>query len=1330
DVSWYIYQGSQLLQKGFGKDLDFKFGIEDRTQTFYLELLYTFGGTEHSKRMDYEFKEDYLNVSLDVPDRAYPGQKTEATITVMDQLGRPVGDVDLTAMAVTGKLNYYLPDLPYYGNTSTSRSKRADFTKDEINERSTDLRLDYARWAPRARLDTMKYYQFTYPTSTFSYSYGIADSTQFAPYVMQKGAAKRIYVIEVDRKPVYYSWVDQPKKYSFYVPHKKKCQVTVRLFDRVIIFDSIQFARGKKTIISIDIDHLPVNAQVQSLYTYVKSKKNRPKSFPSFTKTEVTRHLSYLAYFKRIDGDAYLESEREFIPLFRARDYSTRERITVGPVTPGRQVFNGPRELKTVYHHTGGFTYAFEDNIVYKLNADRLIPERLFDDSDNPMTSINDLAITKKIFLESTIVDKRWYPRSINLSGASLNLKVLLPEEKAASGFFSVLFENCVTKKIVSPCQFGINSYINSIPHGLQNLIALYNNGTFLKIDSVNLKSNSKVLVDMNETHLNTADSISRNWLRMFLDGCQGLNESRTIYLQHSSAVRGDIRGVVYDDQNTPMPGVNVIVKGTTNGTSADADGRFSLDVDESTVTLVFSFIGMMTQEFEVQVGSEISVYLQPDVQRLSEVVVVGYSSSQRKSDLSFASVIVGSAAGIEITTPDKVEVDAKDEEKREAEKRLYGELLTLNTIRSQFSDVGFWEPRLYTDKSGKSKFGITFPDDITRWKATVYAMNKHLQTGTARKSIRSYKPIAAELLTPQFLTQGDSSLFLGKVSNFTEDKTIKGKVKWSGTSTSFEKDLQFSEFNIDRLPVNAMSTDTVTTQYLFTRDDGYVDGEERKVPIIEQGVLRADGTLSILRNQETASVKATSKQNITVELLDNPIDIYAGDAKYLLNYKYDCNEQLASKLLGFLSYRLAQQYEGKPFKYDKDVNKIIGRLLKNQNTEFLWSWWDVSHNTSYWISAHILRALNAASDAGYKVALDIDNISRKAEYKFLMEEGYSLSDADLLQALALWNAHVNYAKHVAKLDTLIQKIESAKKSHGYRYSLLKHKLLLLEVRQLAKLPYQRDSLLKYQKNGIMGEISFSDDKTPGYWYDNQLTTNSIAYRILKKDSALKKLIEPMQMYFLAQRKEGPWNTYHSSNVLMNVLPDLISDRGPKALETKISLSGKVNSASVKLPYKVELHPQEELQIKKESGLPIYLMQYKWDRVTTAKTGVEGFEIKTWPGNNQSVLQAGKPVILSVEVNVKKEAATEYVMIEVPIPAGCSYTDKSQNYYERTETHREYFKEKTVIFCEKMKSGKYWFEIKLLPRFTGMYVINPAQVSLMYVPVVNANTDLKKIRID
>ncbi|MFO0487278.1 MAG: hypothetical protein ACK5ZY_03275, partial [Cyclobacteriaceae bacterium] len=106
----------------------------------------------------------------------------------------------------------------------------------------------------------------------------------------------------------------------------------------------------------------------------------------------------------------------------------------------------------------------------------------------------------------------------------------------------------------------------------------------------------------------------------------------------------------------------------------------------------------------------------------------------------------------------------------------------------------------------------------------------------------------------------------------------------------------------------------------------------------------------------------------------------------------------------------------------------------------------------------------------------------------------------------------------------------------------------------------------------------------------------------------------------------------------------------------------------------------------------------------------------------------GQPVNLHVDVTVKRDASMDYVMIEIPIPGSCSYNNRSQD--RSKETHREYFKEKVVIFCENLRAGKHTFTVSLLPRFTGKFFQNPAQVSLMYVPVVNANTDLKTVWVE
>ncbi len=95
------------------------------------------------------------------------------------------------------------------------------------------------------------------------------------------------------------------------------------------------------------------------------------------------------------------------------------------------------------------------------------------------------------------------------------------------------------------------------------------------------------------------------------------------------------VTGTVKDATGSALPGVNVIIKGTTSGTTTDADGRFSMMANSSDVLLV-SFIGYKSQEIAVGNLTMINITMEEDIASLEEVVVVGYGT-QRKSDLTGA---------------------------------------------------------------------------------------------------------------------------------------------------------------------------------------------------------------------------------------------------------------------------------------------------------------------------------------------------------------------------------------------------------------------------------------------------------------------------------------------------------------------------------------------------------------------------------------------------------------------------------------------------------------------------------------------------------------------
>lgn len=100
------------------------------------------------------------------------------------------------------------------------------------------------------------------------------------------------------------------------------------------------------------------------------------------------------------------------------------------------------------------------------------------------------------------------------------------------------------------------------------------------------------------------------------------------------------VTGKVTDETNTGIPGVNVLEKGTANGTSTDAEGNFVLDVSGEQSVLVFSFIGYQSQEVTVGTQTSFAINLASDITTMQEVVVIGYQTIEKKDLTGAVSVI------------------------------------------------------------------------------------------------------------------------------------------------------------------------------------------------------------------------------------------------------------------------------------------------------------------------------------------------------------------------------------------------------------------------------------------------------------------------------------------------------------------------------------------------------------------------------------------------------------------------------------------------------------------------------------------------------------------
>lgn len=103
------------------------------------------------------------------------------------------------------------------------------------------------------------------------------------------------------------------------------------------------------------------------------------------------------------------------------------------------------------------------------------------------------------------------------------------------------------------------------------------------------------------------------------------------VFISYTMAQQA-VTGMVTAEDGAPLPGVTLVVKGTTIGTITNVEGNYSLNVPAGDNTLVFSFIGMKPQEIEIGNQTTINVVMIADVIGLEEVVAIGYGTQKKGS--------------------------------------------------------------------------------------------------------------------------------------------------------------------------------------------------------------------------------------------------------------------------------------------------------------------------------------------------------------------------------------------------------------------------------------------------------------------------------------------------------------------------------------------------------------------------------------------------------------------------------------------------------------------------------------------------------------------------
>jgi TonB-dependent SusC/RagA subfamily outer membrane receptor len=1385
---WYtVFAGNKLLDEGQADGaLFYKKGYGHAGNITFLTN-YIWGRESKTSQTLVGYADKVLTINVKQPLSVYPGQKAETDIVVTDIKGKPVANTDVTAWSLTKKFeNYTAPFVPYLGKSFPQRkTKPAINILKQANE--GEMALNWARWGREIGLDSISYYKFTHPTTTYRVEEPDGDSvTQIAPFIVKNGDIVPVHILYIDNRPVYFSQAQQLQRYSFQVTPGIHT-LRFRTANQNIAVDTVHVEKSKKLIISFNSDE-EVNSQAK----FTKF----PDTLSVYEADLINKYMiSVINNF----GDKMAEivgNNQLFLLNPEIDRYNRNNVILTGPLAENFALFKLRGEADRAFDTEPAYTYLFEPGLIKQKSIATKYPFG---------TKLKGLPGTdnyKQYVLTQNEADTLWQ-QYLDLRSNTQTLFKNEPVDDKVTGMLDIGFND----KLKNPHPFikniiiyryddpdfiriypGNTTNFGKLTPGKYRLLFLLKGDSYDMIDSIGIKpfGTNYYRLTIKPSHPKDGVSIQINNIIDHRTGEYSGNDSEIEndalklkeafnekYFDNNTfgdMMSGQVLG--YDDK-LPVAGCTIKVKGTSFGAVTDINGRFKINVPKSG-SLVITFIGYQTKEIYVERGKTVTIYIKPSSNSLNEVVVVGYGSVKKQDISGAVQMVQGQAAGVYISqgapgaastvfirgvatfgnvTPliivDGVPVDNMDNIrpsdiaeisvlKDAAATALYGAraangVIIISTkkktnivatdgpsqqndelsIRKNFSDYAYWQPKLTTDANGKASFTTTFPDDITNWRTFVIAANGQKQTGYVEHQIKSYKPLSATFIAPLFAVQGDELSAIGKVTNYSTDP-IKLTRSFTYNGKPLKQDaFEVKNTRIDTLNVTAANTDSLTFEYTIKRANGYFDGERRKIAVVEQGVKETKGIFEALNKDTTVTMQFDPALGpVTFRAEASALPALAEEAQCLRDYKYLCNEQLASKLKGLLAEKRICAYLGQPFKYERNILEVIKKLQENRRSQGTWGWWKDT-DEELWISLHAVEALLDAQKEGYTIDIDL---SRLTEYLVYQLESYKGEEKlACLQLLHKINAKADYAKYFGVIDKEYAGQKLVSKYNQFRLMLLK---------QEAGLAVKLDSIFLTGRHTLFGNVYWGEDSYQ--FFDNAIQISVLAYQIIKNEGKHPELLEKIRGYFLEQRRSGEWrNTYETSLILETILPDLLK-KEKTVQPASLVIKGAKADTVTKFPYTATL-TDRSVTISKTGALPVYVTGFQQFWNSNPVKASKDFMVDTWfekNGNKLTQLKGGEQVSLKAEVTAKGDA--DYIMLEIPIPAGCSYENKEQA-WQNNEVHREYFKEKVSIFCRKLKQGKYTFTVNLMPRYSGKYTLNPAKAEMMYFPVFYGMEGMRQV---
>ncbi|MBL7776802.1 MAG: carboxypeptidase-like regulatory domain-containing protein [Chitinophagales bacterium] len=1365
---YQIFKGGKSIEQGIADTLRRHF-VDATDAAYVLVVKYIWRGNAERKVWQADKNKSQLIIETVHDGEVFPGQLDTITIKVTKHDNQPAPSVNLTAWAINAQFakDITTPELPNYYHPKKfnklfvqSQLAKPDFSAKFILHK-------FLNWRYRLQLQQLPYYQMVYPAASATI---YLDSTsfaspQYAPYIYQNGKQVKIYGITIDGRLVY-SWLNQLSAPYSFVLSPGFHRVQIRTQKHLFLLDSVMAPIGKKMEVSYRYDSLLAQQ------SFISCKKQL-----STSEVNVQRNALLVLDAKKMYWyDLWLsQGNRVFHKKSSDNNYET---ALVGPfgydsITVFKENhYSNSKPFEFSFVPERGYAYSFESN------KQRLVEHQLFEKKVKlkELYNVSDM-LFGEIALPAPHLPPAQKPKQKYFLDNSVSsttsrtgkLEVRIVTDSTFAYLHLLKLDTCNYSKLLS----GTWRTFHALDSGRYILRYYTESGSYFETPPVT------VLPFGTNFYEWKPDSLSQKLDLKALLGSKRTDSSAIGGVYHQPQIfTGDasLTGLVTDEAGEPVAFASVVLRKNNEvikGGTTDFDGRYSIaQVPDGVYELRVSFVGYKNIERKVVLKNdqllEQNVTLIPSQNELKEVMIVTdrYMAPLKEQSVSLATYAVSGVSikgarmangnvrfapselesvasygysdvrkpskgtytySLNPTTLEEGEEDKQyrmvtdssgntyawlgaDGKKKFEEDKYKG----AKSLRNAFSDYAYWQPNLITDATGKASFAVQYPDNLTAWQAYILAMDGKKHSGQSSLYVRSYKDMSASLSVPQFLIEGDSGSIVCRINNYTADTlTPTASYKLNGEllmSNAVKVKGALSEIIAIKAPLLLSETDTLKPQFGISLPGGFADAEERSIPVLKQGTEEADGVFMVLRADTSFTFTPSGgKGNVTLHAESDVLQLMLRDLEQLKNYPHWCTEQTASKLIGLCLQQRIDSLLGKKSVLVKEKAKLLKKLQSMQLFSGGFGWWENAPFNAY-LTNHALKAMYMAGEK------ESSSYALRTAKKMIQDNLQSLSVGEKLAALQTISVYTNEKEWVAfhlrqfQFDSLstIDQLQ------------LVHTQLLCGIDSAA---YQQKVLSK-QKTTAFGGVYFGDDTY-------SFTTNSAAATVCAYKIAEllgnQSLQDATLSYLITTRNHSGWrNTFETAEILSAVLPQVIKTRGGKMTSPKLNING---DAVVAFPYTKKYEPNQELRISKTGdGLLFFTAYQKWWN-TKPQQKADVYEIQTslaQNGNPLTNLKAGEPAELKVKITAKNFA--EYISIEVPIPAGCTYYKKDFPKMQG-EIHREYHKNKVMIFCDKLNAGTHEYRIWIEPRFSGGYTLNPARCELMYFPTIYGRNEIKKINI-